>query len=107
MLLSDILSRFGDASAAAEAIVGLGDLILVARLERAAGATGCSLGEYAAWAMRHYAANAPDEEWITLLGVMGHSPDPGAVCMKRALTFVLQHECGQGEDNACATACGE
>jgi hypothetical protein len=34
-----------------------------------------------------YAAEASDEEWITLMGAMGRAPDPGAVYLARALVY--------------------
>ena len=45
MLLGDILARFDDESLAAETLLGLGDLALVARLTKEAQAQGRSLGE--------------------------------------------------------------
>jgi hypothetical protein len=89
MLLGDILARFEDESVAAETLLGLHDLVLVARLKALAEAEGCSLGQFAAKSVRDYSANASDEEWITLMGALGRTVDPGAVCMKRAFEFVL------------------
>ena len=89
MLLGDVLARFNDDSVAAETILRLDGLALVARLTKEAEAQGCSLGEFAASSVRQYAANAPDEEWITLMGALGRASDPGAECMKRAFAFVL------------------
>lgn len=89
MLLGDVLARFNDDSVAAETILRLDDLALAARMTKEAEAQGRSLGEFAASSVRHYAAHAPDEEWITLMGALGRADDPGAVCMKRAFAFVL------------------
>lgn len=93
MLLGDILSRFDDPGFAAETVVGLGDLALVARIEKAAETQGSSFGEYVSSAMRLYALHAPDEEWITLMGALGRTDDPAGICMKRAFAFVLRHDC--------------
>lgn len=92
MLLGDILSCFDEPAVAAEAVVGLGDLALLAGLGRAAETEGVSLGDYASAAMWFYASHASDEEWITLMGALGRADDPGAVCMRRAFAFVLQHD---------------
>jgi hypothetical protein len=99
MLLGDILSRFQEPGVAAEAVAGLGDLALVARLNQAAEIEGVSLGEYASAAVQLYASHAPDEEWITLMGALQQAENPGAVCMKRAFAFVLHHDQG----HACST----
>src|SRR5205085_6456502 len=85
MLLGDLLARFTDEAIAAETIVGLGDLPLMARLSEQAEADGLSLGAYAAGAMRRYAAEASEEEWVTLMGLLRRAQDPGAICLRRAL----------------------
>lgn len=87
MLLGDLLTRFDDESVAEEALVALGDLALLAEIRQRAADQGQRLGPYAASVVRLYAAHAPDEEWITLMGAMARAPDPGAVCLKRALAY--------------------
>lgn len=102
MLLGDLLAQFNDESVAAETLLGLDDLALVARLKAHAEAQGRSFGEFAAALVQSYAAQAPDEEWITLMGALGRAVDPGAVCLKRALEFVLAAPTTSGERcNAC------
>lgn len=105
MLLGDILSRFDNEAVAAETLLNLDDLALVARLERAAEEERCSLGEFAGAAVRRYAADASDEEWITLMGALGRADDPGVVCMKRAFDFVLQQDAERGKQNGCHAGC--
>ncbi len=89
MLLGDLLTRFADESVAAEAILALGDLTLLASVRKEAEARGLEVGAFAAGAVRHFAAHASDEEWVTLLGAMNHDPNPGIVCFRRALTHAL------------------
>jgi hypothetical protein len=102
MLLGDVLARFDDEAVAAEAILALGDLALIAKLRNRAEAAGQSLGDYAASTVRCYAASAPDEEWITLMGALGRAEDPGAVCMKRAFAYMLaQDATAEGQCSAC------
>lgn len=96
MLLGDILSRLENDAVAAETLLSLGDLTLMARLEQAAAERGCALGEFAGAAVRRYAAGASDEEWITLMGALGRAEDPGVVWMKRAFDFVLRQDAGIG-----------
>ena len=102
MLLGDVLARFDDENVAVETILGLGDLALIARLRERAEALGQSLGDYAASTVRCYAASAPDEEWITLMGALGRAKNPGAVCMKRAFDYMLGQEAApEGKHSAC------
>lgn len=88
MLLGDLLARFDDETFATETVLGLGDLALTARLREKAAASGLALGAYAAAAMRRYAAEATDEEWLALLSALGRAQDPGMICMRRALAYV-------------------
>ena len=97
MLLGDVLAQFNDEGLAAEMLLRLDDLGLVARLKEQADAQGRALGEFAASSVRHYAANASDEEWVTLMAALGRAGDPGVACMKRAFAFVLADNALAGE----------
>ncbi len=89
MLLGDVIARLTDETTAAETILGLDDLQLIASLRAHAEENGVGMGAYAAWAVRTYADNASSEEWTTLVGALGRSDDPGLTCLKRAFTYVL------------------
>lgn len=84
MLLGDLLKRFADPAVAAEAILASGDLALLTRMREAAAASGLEIGEFAAAAVRNYAAAASDEEWLTLMGTLARAPDPGTAYLRRA-----------------------
>jgi hypothetical protein len=58
-------------------------------MEAAATDAAVPLGTYATWAIRQYADNAPDDEWVSLMGALSRSTDAGATCLERAFTFVL------------------
>ena len=90
MLLGDLIARFTDKAVVEEAVLAIGDLVLLAALREHAAADGLDLGTYAAAAVRRYAADASDEEWITLMGAMGRTEDPGAIYLKRAFAFTLR-----------------
>lgn len=89
MLLGDVIARLEDETIAAETLMRLGDLGLIAEMSARATDVGLSLGGYATWAVRHYADTAPDDEWTQLIGVLGRADDPGAACLKRAFVYVL------------------
>jgi len=67
------------------AVLSLGDLRLVAGLRQRATAHGLGLGAFAAFVVRRYAEEASNEEWVTLIGELGRSADPGLAFIKRAL----------------------
>jgi hypothetical protein len=84
MLLGDILSKLENDDEAAEVILGAGDLRLLAAMRQRAEAEGLDLAAYAKAAVQHYAAEASDEEWLTMMGQIGRAADPGLTCLKRA-----------------------
>jgi len=90
MLLGDLLNQLSDETAATEAILSVDDLPMLAAMRRQAQADGLDLPAYVAGAVRRYAAEASDEEWITLMGLLNRSPDPGTTCLKRAFEHALR-----------------
>jgi hypothetical protein len=90
MLLGDILATLGDETAVTETLLGLDDLPMLAAIRQQAEADGLDLPAYVAGTVRRYANEASDEEWITLMGMLNRSRDPGATCLKRALAYALQ-----------------
>jgi hypothetical protein len=90
MMLGDILSRLTDDGQATEIILDAGDLPLLAAMRAHAEAAGLDLATFARSALQRYAAEASDEEWITLMGLIGRTSDPGQVCLKRAFNNALR-----------------
>lgn len=88
MLLGDLLGQFEDEARAEEALLAVGDLALLASVREQARVTGLGIGAIAAGAVRLYSAQAPDEEWITLMGALSASTNPAATCLRRAIAFV-------------------
>jgi hypothetical protein len=88
MLLGDLIAHFDDESLATEAILSLGDLHLLTALRERADADGLQLGTLAINAVERYMAEASNEEWLTLMGALARSKDPGLTCLKRALLHV-------------------
>ena len=98
MLLGELIARCSDETVAAEIVLSIGDLAVLAVLRDQSEATGVGLGACIAAATRRYAAEASDEEWITLIGQMGRAQDPAGTFLKRALAYagVALHQDGCG-----------
>jgi hypothetical protein len=100
VLLGDVIARLEDEAVAIETLAGLGDLSLVARVRDAAASGGLTAGEFAADAVRIFSDMASDEDWVSLIGVMGQTADPGRACLKKMVEFALRpstgasHACG-------------
>ena len=104
MLLGDVIAALRDEAVARETLVGLDDLALMLRVEAAAAACDLGPGEFAADAVALFSSDASDEDWVSLIGAMGKTDDPGRVCLKRMLEFALRPQ-PAGHGQACG--CGE
>ena len=85
MLLGDLIARFDDEALAGETLFALGDLALTSRVMALAENQNISAGEFAAQAVGTFVSRASDEDWLTLVGQMSRSENPGAVFLRRAL----------------------
>jgi hypothetical protein len=89
MLLGDLIARFDDPAVAAETLLALDDLALVGRVREAAAHQDLTPGEFAGTAVRMFADTASDEEWVTALGQMARTREPGLELLRRALQWML------------------
>lgn len=99
MLLGDIIAQLDDEAVATEALIRLDDLILLGRVQEAAEQDGVAPGEFAARAVRLFSDAASDEDWVSMIGVMGQTTEPGTACLRRMIEFALRtpggsHACG-------------
>ena len=89
MMLGDLVAHMADGAAVEETLLSLADLSLLAELRAQAEASGLELGAYAAAAATRYASEASEEEWVTLIGAMARTQDPGAIYLKRAFVYAI------------------
>jgi len=89
-MLGDLLASLTDEATAVETILGSGDLTLLTAVREQAAVDGVDLAAYVSQTVRRYASEASDEEWITLMGALNRSPDPGATCLARAFEHALR-----------------
>jgi hypothetical protein len=89
-MLGDFLARLTDETTAVETILDVGDLALLAAVRQQAAADELDLAAYVSQSVRRYTAEASDEEWVTLMGMLNRSPDPGTACLKRVFEYALR-----------------
>ena len=99
MLLGDVIAGLDDEVHAMQTLIGLGDLALVVRVEQAATGEGLTPGAFAARAVQLFSSQASDEDWVSLIGVMGQTTDPGQACLRKMVEFALRPSRGAG--HAC------
>ena len=86
MLIGELISRFEDEAAAAEAVFDLDDLNLAASIARTAAAGELSVGEFVGVSIRRFVSHASDAEWVTLFGKLSGSNDPGRAFLHHILS---------------------
>ncbi len=89
-MLGDLLASLTDETTALETILGAGDLTLLTAVQGRAAAEGVELAAYVTQTVQRYTNEASDEEWVTLMGMLNRSPDPGTTCLKRAFEHTLR-----------------
>jgi hypothetical protein len=90
IMLGDFLASLTDEATALETILSAGDLKLLAAAQELAAADGLDLAAFMTQTVQRYTNEASDEEWVTLMGLLNRSPDPGTTCLKRALEHALR-----------------
>jgi hypothetical protein len=88
-MLSDLLARLTDETTAVETVLSVGDLALLMAVRKQAAADELDLAAYVTQTVQRYTAEASDEEWVTLMGMLNRSQDPGTMYLKRALEHDL------------------
>ena len=86
-MLGDLLARLTDETAAIETLLQLGDLALLETARGKAAEEGIELAACVTQTVQRYASTASDEEWVTLMGMLNRSQDPGATCLRRAFAY--------------------
>jgi hypothetical protein len=105
MLLGQVLQRLDDETFAAETLLALGNLPLVAEVEAARRQFGESPGEYAVGALRRFASFASDDHWLGLMTALERADDAGAACLRHMLEWSLRHETTESDAGCCGSHC--
>ena len=86
-MLGDLLASLTDETTAVETLLQLGDLTLLETARGKAAEEGIELAACVTQSVQRYASTASDEEWVTLMGMLNRSQDPGATCLRRAFAY--------------------
>jgi hypothetical protein len=104
MLLGDMIRDLTDERNAAEALMALGDLPMVAAIEQARAPHGESAGAYAAGAVARFADHAGDEDWLALMNTIERTDDPASACLRAMIAWSLKDE---AQDGHAGCTCGQ
>ena len=92
MMLGHLLDRLGDDTVAAELLVELGDLHLLAEVDTMCMAFDESRGQYASAAVRRFTRLASDEDWLGLMTALERGDDGASACLTRMVDFALKED---------------
>ena len=85
MQLGTLLDQLTDETSAAEIVLQIGDLALLASLRTQATAHGLDLATYITSVVARYVSAAPGEEWAHLIGLLNRADDPASALLGRVL----------------------
>lgn len=91
MLLGELIARVRDPSFAAEALLALEDLALMARITRKAAEEHLEHGEFIAQSVAAFVNGATDEEWLGMIGAMSNAENPGQAFLHLILSKALAY----------------
>lgn len=103
-MLGTLIRDLADESKASEALLSIGDIALVARIEHARRGD-MTTGAYAAAAVARFADRAGDEDWLSLMGKMERADDPAAACLGAMIEWSLMQSESHGR--SCGSLEGE
>lgn len=89
MTLGELLASWQDEATILDALIGLEDLALLAKLEQAATEEGCDLASIVREKVGRFIEQADDETWLMLMGRLGKTEDPASVGLKLMLEYGL------------------
>ena len=103
MQLGELIRGFSDETAAGEALLACGDIVLFARVSQAGDRYKETVGEYAAGAVRRFANLADSEDWLGLMNVVERVSGPGIGCLTYMITWSLKRD--ETPDNVKNSSC--
>ena len=89
MTLGELFAAWQDEATILDALIGLEDLALLARLEQVAAKEGCDLASAVRETVGRFIEEADDETWLALLGRLGKADDPAKAGLKLMLEYGL------------------
>ena len=95
MNIGDLIESLESDEDAEAALLSLGDLVLHARVLVAGERHGESAAAYTAGAVGRFSCNASDADWVTLLGAMERSPEPGQAFLETVLRWALARDASE------------
>jgi hypothetical protein len=92
MTLGSIIARLDDETFVEQALAGLDDLVLIARLRSAAEAAQEPLSSFASLMVARFVQHAQEDKWLALMTAASRADDPAAGALRCILLAALADE---------------
>ena len=96
MLLGTLLRDLQNEDTAAQLLVSLGDIVLLADVDAARAPHGETAGQYTTGAVRRFAAHAGNEDWLRLMTALETSGEPAIACLTTMLRWSIKRDAHEG-----------
>lgn len=101
MHLGSIMEHLREEGAAAEALLALGDIVLIAEVDRVRRQHDEDVGEYVTGAVQRFANLGSSEDWLQLMTRMEKSENPAATCLAMMLRWSVDRDENEKHNAQC------
>ncbi len=105
MLLGAVINGLKNETTALEALLSLGDIVLLADVERARRPFEESVGEYITGAAQRFAQNAGDEDWLRLMTALEKSGQPAETAVEIMVRWSIARDAPLTFENSTHGGC--
>jgi hypothetical protein len=106
MLLGTLLKKLEAPDYSATLLEGLGDIILLARIEETGRNHDETPAEYASMAVARFSQSASDEDWLGVMNALERSPEPATACLRRMVEWALDKDVETASESSGTCTCG-
>lgn len=97
MLLGTIMQQLKNETTSSEALLSLGDIVLIAEVDAARAPHDETVGEYVSGAVKRFAQLAGDDDWLRLMTALEKSDRPAATCLTNMLRWSISRDTRENE----------
>ena len=92
MLLGSLLKKLESPEYSEALLEGLGDIVLLARVQTAGQIHDEEPAEYASGAVARFSRMASDEDWLAVMNALERSEEPASACLRLMVEWALTQD---------------
>ena len=106
MLLGSLLRKLESPEYSEALLEGLGDIVLLARVQAAGQRHDEKPAEYASGAVARFSQTASDEDWLGVMNTLERSEAPAGACLRHMVEWALTKDAEPAPTSGKACTCG-